>query len=149
MRPRTRLRAGSARSSGRAPPSVRWGTSSAAITAGVIIALLILGILIVRSLAGPITRLTGSMRQIADGQFDVELAGKNRKDEIGGMVRAVEVFRQNGLRISSMTEEEKRAEERRQRERIARWRLYRTPVEPDGLAHWGGFKRNLFPKTPH
>ncbi len=92
--------------------------TSAAITVAVIVALLILGILIVRGLAGPITRLTGSMRQIADGQFDVELAGKDRKDEIGGMVRAVEVFRQNGLRISSMTEEEKRAEERRQRERM-------------------------------
>ena len=36
-----------------------------------------------------------------------------------------------------------------QRERIARWCLYRTPVEADSLPQRRGFKRNLFPKPPH
>jgi methyl-accepting chemotaxis protein len=91
--------------------------TSAAITLGIMLVLLVLGIVVVRGTSRPITRLTGAMTEIADGKLDLELQGKERRDEIGNMVRAVEVFRQNGLRIASMTEEEKAGSERRRIER--------------------------------
>ncbi|WP_297107924.1 methyl-accepting chemotaxis protein [uncultured Devosia sp.] len=57
-------------------------------------------------IAGPIRRMTDLMGVLAQGQYDVEVPHQERQDEIGGMARAVEVFRENGLRISQMTEAE-------------------------------------------
>ncbi|HEV7344940.1 MAG TPA: cache domain-containing protein [Devosia sp.] len=75
--------------------------------AGVI--LLVMGAvaaLIARSITRPITRVTETMGKIAACQFQTEVEGTERSDEIGAMARAVEVFRDNGLRIAEMTEAE-------------------------------------------
>ncbi|WP_290774450.1 methyl-accepting chemotaxis protein [Hoeflea sp.] len=60
--------------------------------------LLLLGALAVsiwfsRSLTKPIEALVDNMRRLAEGDTSIELAGENRKDEIGEMVRSVAVFR--------------------------------------------------------
>ena len=47
----------------------------------------------------------------------VDIKGANSKDELGAMARAVEVFRQSGVRVSELTEEEKAASARRRVER--------------------------------
>jgi methyl-accepting chemotaxis protein len=57
-------------------------------------------------IAKPIRRMTDLMGVLAQGKYDVEVPNQNQKDEIGGIARAVEVFRENGLRISQMTEAE-------------------------------------------
>ncbi|MCW5720335.1 MAG: HAMP domain-containing protein [Devosia sp.] len=57
-------------------------------------------------LAKPITRMTGIMRELAQGRYDIEVPYQTGKDEIGNMARAVEIFRENGLKISQMTEAE-------------------------------------------
>ncbi|MCP8882686.1 methyl-accepting chemotaxis protein [Devosia sp. XJ19-1] len=57
-------------------------------------------------LARPIRRMTDVMGVLARGQYDVAVPHQSQKDEIGGMARAVEVFRENGMRISQMTEAE-------------------------------------------
>ncbi|WIJ25873.1 methyl-accepting chemotaxis protein [Devosia sp. RR2S18] len=59
--------------------------------------------LIARTITRPITGLTKIMGKIAGGQLDTEVEGTARGDEIGAMARAVEVFRENGLRIAEMT----------------------------------------------
>jgi methyl-accepting chemotaxis protein len=59
-----------------------------------------------RSLTRPITRLTGTMEALAKGDNDVEVEGAARTDELGAMARAVEVFRENGLKVTRMTEAE-------------------------------------------
>ncbi|MEW5683621.1 MAG: methyl-accepting chemotaxis protein [Pseudomonadota bacterium] len=43
-----------------------------------------------------IERLSTSMRRLADGDYQAEVAGAERRDEIGDMVRSVMVFRENG-----------------------------------------------------
>ena len=53
-----------------------------------------------------IRRLNAVMRPLAEGRFDLEVPYQQRRDEIGEMAGAVEVFRLNGLRISEMTEAE-------------------------------------------
>jgi methyl-accepting chemotaxis protein len=40
-----------------------------------------------------LVRLAGAMRQLAQGQFDVQLPGIQRKDEIGDIARAIENFK--------------------------------------------------------
>ncbi|WP_291296456.1 methyl-accepting chemotaxis protein [Elioraea sp.] len=46
-----------------------------------------------RRMAAVLTSLAGTMLAIANGRVDVEIAGRNRKDEIGDMAAALETFR--------------------------------------------------------
>ncbi len=64
------------------------------------------GYFFARSVSRPITRLTGTMAAIAEGELTLDVQGGQRHDEIGAMARAVEVFRQNGLKVAEMTEAE-------------------------------------------
>ena len=77
-----------------------------AATLGIVIAILIAGVLIARSIARPMSDLNKAMLRVADGAYDTEVVGTARKDEIGAMARAVEVFRENGLKVAQMTEAE-------------------------------------------
>jgi len=75
---------------------------------GLVVALVVSAVafLLARTITNPIVRLTGIMDKVADGQFDTNVIGTERKDEIGAMARAVEVFRENGMKVSQMTEAE-------------------------------------------
>jgi methyl-accepting chemotaxis protein len=64
------------------------------------------GWMLSRSLTKPINTLNAQMVRIADGDFDVEIGGTDRADELGTMARAVEVFRENGKKVTQMTEAE-------------------------------------------
>jgi len=66
--------------------------------------LLLLAFFIGRSITKPVDRLTQTMGVLASGDYDVEVEGATRSDEIGEMARAVEVFRENGMRVNQMSE---------------------------------------------
>ena len=87
------------------------------VAVGVLAVAGLLGWLFSRSLSRPIGRLTRSMAALAEGQLDVEVAGGNRPDELGAMARAVEVFRENAVKVRDMTEDERANLERRRAER--------------------------------
>ncbi|MFD2647617.1 methyl-accepting chemotaxis protein [Devosia albogilva] len=90
------------------------------IVGGVLLAIAaVVGMLFARSLTKPISRLTSTMEALAEGDLDVEVRGAQRQDEIGAMARAVEVFRENGIRIAQMTEAEAAQVLRTQAERAA------------------------------
>jgi len=56
------------------------------------------------SVAKPVNKMTAVMRRIADGDYKVEVPYGARRDEIGDIAKAVEVFRENGLKVAEMTE---------------------------------------------
>jgi len=58
------------------------------------------------SITKPIGKLTATMDTLAEGNHDVVVEGANRHDELGAMARAVEVFRENGMKVAQMTEAE-------------------------------------------
>jgi methyl-accepting chemotaxis protein len=89
-----------------------------AVSAAVLAGLLIVWFLH-RSVSQPISRMTDTMTLIAQGDLEQQVPSADRKDEIGAMARAVEVFRQNGIRVRDLTEEEKAAMARRAAERAA------------------------------
>jgi methyl-accepting chemotaxis protein len=65
-------------------------------------------ILVINSRAlKPIQALTQNMREVAGGDLDVKILGVARQDEIGEMANALEAFRQSGLRMRDMTEQER------------------------------------------
>ncbi|WP_332701262.1 methyl-accepting chemotaxis protein [Devosia sp.] len=76
------------------------------IGAGLLAVVAALGLLFSRTITKPISRLTGTMEALAEGDLDVEVRGADRTDELGAMARAVEVFRENGLKVAQMTEAE-------------------------------------------
>ncbi|MCF3643102.1 methyl-accepting chemotaxis protein [Rhizobium sp. TRM95111] len=59
-----------------------------------------------RGIALPIRTLTATMSRLADGTLDGDAADVERRDEIGEMARAVEVFRMNGLKMRDMKRQE-------------------------------------------
>ena len=55
--------------------------------------------------------LVASMQVLATGDTDVQVASLNRTDEIGDMARAMDVFRDNAIRVERMREDRRRADD--------------------------------------
>ncbi len=67
----------------------------------------VVGFLFSRSITKPISRLTGTMNALAEGKLETEIQGAGRGDEIGDMAKAVQVFKENALKVNEMTEGER------------------------------------------
>ena len=68
-------------------------------------------------LARPIIRMTQAMKTLAAGDKSIEVPSLGQKDEIGQMADAVEVFKQNAIRVDQMTAEQKDQERRAEEQR--------------------------------
>jgi len=95
------------------------GQSAIISIMGSIVLAAAVGMLLARRVSGPIQSLAHVMRTLATGNNDVTITGDTRRDELGDMARAVQVFRENGIRVAAMTDEEKAASEKRRVERTA------------------------------
>lgn len=84
-------------------------------TAAVFLAMLYF--LFSRRVVAPLTRLSGLVLRLADGDYSVQIVDADRHDEIGDMLRAVSVFKSNGM--AQKTLEAEQATERAARERRA------------------------------
>ena len=67
----------------------------------------------------PITAMTEVMRRLADGGLDVSIPSLGRKDEVGAMAMAVQIFRENALRVRDMEAEQSAVKQRNEAERKA------------------------------
>ncbi len=82
---------------------------TSAIVAAVVAVLLIvplLGLLINELVARPIVRMTGIMKQLAGGHTEVVVPEQQRRDEIGEMARAVQVFKTNMSKTDRLVAEQ-------------------------------------------
>ncbi len=76
-----------------------------------------------RMITRPIGGITQVMAKLAEGDNTVEIDAQDRKDEIGEMARAVQVFKDNALERQRLEADAKRAaEERAEHERLERER---------------------------
>ncbi len=69
-----------------------WSVSAVVI---LVLALGILGIAL--GVIRPVVRMTSVMKRLADGDLKVEIPSVERRDEIGSMAKAVEVFKQSAV----------------------------------------------------
>jgi methyl-accepting chemotaxis protein len=93
------------------------------ILAGIIAAFVIsipVTVLVAMSVARPVQDVTRIMRELSGGNYDVKVGYQDRRDEIGHMVAAIEVFRKNAFEMKALeaakkeaTLEEQAAAERR------------------------------------
>ncbi|WP_246301974.1 methyl-accepting chemotaxis protein [Mycoplana rhizolycopersici] len=110
----------------------RLGNEARAIAAaaftrlGTVLTLCIVGAILVIALsvflAGTISRplkaLVSSMRRLAEGYLEPTGQSANRKDEVGDMVKAVEVFRLSAIRNRELELEGERARQQAERDRV-------------------------------
>lgn len=79
------------------------------IVAGSVIALVVAGLLgwrIGSGIAAPLHAMTQAMTTLASGDKSVAIPGTERKDEIGNMAEAVQVFKTNMIKADEMAERE-------------------------------------------
>ena len=81
------------------------------VSAGVIL-VLALGILgIALGVIRPVVRMTSVMKRLADGDLNVEIPSVARRDEIGSMAKAVEVFKQGAVDNLRLQDQQSKAAE--------------------------------------
>ncbi|MBP7335333.1 CHASE3 domain-containing protein [Niveispirillum sp.] len=98
----------------RAGLSNAFSTANIATIAGAIGSLLIAivaGLSLAGAIARPIRSMTGQMGLLAGGDKTIHIDGLDRKDEVGGMARALEVFRRNAIRADELAAEQAREQE--------------------------------------
>jgi methyl-accepting chemotaxis protein len=76
-----------------------------ATAASTVVLGIVLAWLIGSSVSGPIRRITDRMQSLAEGQVEGAIPGGASRDEIGRMARAVEVFRDNAVKVRRMESE--------------------------------------------
>ena len=90
--------------------------SIAFVVAGGVALALVLGVLISRGLSKPLGEITVSMRSLADGDRSITVMHTDRKDEIGELAGALQVFKENAIEAERLrADAEKAAEAERQR----------------------------------
>lgn len=119
------------------------------VVAAALVITILAGIAIGWTITQPLKRITGVMRRLADGDLDAEVPFTARTNELGEMARAVEVFRENGLRVNEMTEEEKMAAKQRTEERAQMMKeLRRAFGEVVDAAVEGDFSKRVNSEFP-
>ena len=78
-----------------------------------------LAFLMARSITRPIGVLSAAMKALAGGNTSVEIEGTHRRDEIGGMAGAVQVFKDNMIEADRLRAEQAAAEARMAAQRKA------------------------------
>ena len=93
-------------------------TYGTAFALAMLMAALVVGFILARGITRPITGMTEAMRALSRGDLSTKIPGREKRDEIGTMAEALEVFR-NGmmeaeeLRKAQETQKQRAAEERR------------------------------------
>ncbi len=70
------------------------------------VAALVLGLLaayaIAKGITGPVGAMTAAMKRLAGGDLGTEVPAKANKDELGTMAQAVQVFKDNAIRVKAL-----------------------------------------------
>ena len=78
-------------------------------------AAVVLVLVLQRLLSRPLTGIAEAMHRLAEGDHAINVPGKGRGDEIGEMAAAVEVFKQNGIKLAHMAADQEAIHRRDQR----------------------------------
>ncbi len=95
-----------------------------AISRNVILSATVVGIVLTlitfmtaKQITGPVKRMTNAMTEIAGGNTDIAIPGLARKNEIGAMAKAVEIFRQDILDKERLETEQAESQNRAAKEK--------------------------------
>ncbi|MGF1457059.1 MAG: methyl-accepting chemotaxis protein [Alphaproteobacteria bacterium] len=91
-------------------------------------------LLVGQAISAPVQAIRDAMRRIIDGDKDTDVPGRDRRDEVGEMAQAVDVFRSNVLAIEQMQADQIEADALRQAEEKAAREALADRFEQDILA---------------
>ena len=91
----------------------------------------LLAFLLGRGMSRPLTAITAVMNRLSSGDTDVAIPGGDRKDELGTMAVAVDVFRRNMIEANSMREAQEAAKAQAELEKKALQRQMADRFEAD------------------
>ena len=100
---------------------------TAVILAGAIVLAFLLG----RGLSRPLAAITAVMNRLSSGDTDVTIPGGDRKDELGTMAMAVDVFRRNMVEASTLREAQDASKQQAEIEKKALQRQMADRFEAD------------------
>lgn len=80
---------------------------------GALVVTTLVGALLARSITGPIRGITTAMGHLAEDKMDTEVPSQSRRDEVGDMANALQIFKENAIRLEKMRAENLREEEAR------------------------------------
>ncbi len=88
-------------------------TRNTLMLAGLGVLVLAGGIVLVvgNGIARPLARMTAAMSQLAGGNLSVAIEGSERRDELGAMAKAMQVFKDNATAMAEMAERNRRMEQ--------------------------------------
>jgi len=75
------------------------------------------GYIILKGISGPVLSMTSTMKTLADGNLTVDIPATENRDELGEMAKAVEVFKENAIRVKKLREDQEGAEARTEEQR--------------------------------
>jgi methyl-accepting chemotaxis protein len=99
----------------------------AVILAGAVLLAFLLG----RGLSRPLAAITAVMNRLSSGDTEVTIPGGERKDELGTMAMAVDVFRRNMIEASTLREAQEAAKQQAEIEKKALQRQMADRFEAD------------------
>src|ERR1700728_1577147 len=100
-------------------------------TIAILIAAALLALVISRGMSRPLTAITAVMNRLSSGDTDVTIPGGDRKDELGTMAGAVDVFRRNMIEARLLREEQEAAKQQAELEKSALQRRMADRFESD------------------
>ncbi|HEY4164241.1 MAG TPA: methyl-accepting chemotaxis protein [Dongiaceae bacterium] len=88
------------------------------ISAGIILLIgIALSMLLARSITGPLIRMTTALKKLAAGDRSLDVPETQRRDEIGEMAKATQVFKDNAIAMEQMRGEQEEQKQRATEER--------------------------------
>src|ERR1700723_3190834 len=100
-------------------------------TIAILIAAALLALVLGRGMSRPLAAITVVMNRLSSGDTDVEIPGGDRKDELGPMAGAVDVFRRNMIESRLLREEQEAAKKQSEAEKSALQRRMADRFESD------------------
>jgi methyl-accepting chemotaxis protein len=89
------------------------------VIAGVLVSVMLAAIVARYFVVGPITGMIGAMGRLAENDLTVAVGGVGRKDEIGAMARAVQIFKDNMIETERLRGEQDELKTRAEAEKRA------------------------------
>jgi methyl-accepting chemotaxis protein len=89
------------------------------VTLGILAGAALLAFLLGRGMSRPLAAITAVMNRLSSGDTDVTIPGADRRDELGTMAVAVDVFRRNMLEARSLREAQEAAKQQAELEKKA------------------------------
>lgn len=77
------------------------------VIVGVTVMAVLMAVVIGRKISKPVVSLTDALLQLAESNYDVEIPGQGRGDEIGKMANSILVLKENSIEAKRLEEEQK------------------------------------------